>query len=313
MAVRTQCPRCKQPLSVPNKLAGSYASCPRCQGRFWVSKDAPLDPSVSDSVGIAVGKYADVDAKRPLATPPVAAPIRPGDRRLRPLPGPPTSRRRPRRRRRAAAGSAAAVLSLGNALAPPAAPSCPPRCRRSMARRPRRPPPPPQARKVARLVSAEAAQSTLKLAADGQLPHLQLQEGDKKDKGQGKSRSIPPAGHDRGVDLVGGAHGCHRDRLPATMAVRAPPRRKREKAMADIERAVLRQSRAGRTASLSAAAPRGPPGPCPQRLQGRTAILQAGPRSVAHGDVGRVRGGARAIAWRKALPAAATTTGNWNS
>ena len=51
---------------------------------------------------------------------------------------------------------------------------------------------PPQARKVARLVSAEAAQSPLKLAADGQLPHLQLQEGDKKGKGQGKSRSIPP-------------------------------------------------------------------------------------------------------------------------
>ena len=51
---------------------------------------------------------------------------------------------------------------------------------------------PPQARKVARLVSAEAAQSTLKLAADGQLPHLQLQEGDKKGKDQGKSRSIPP-------------------------------------------------------------------------------------------------------------------------
>jgi hypothetical protein len=51
---------------------------------------------------------------------------------------------------------------------------------------------PPQVRKVARLVSAEAAQSTLKLAADGQLPQLQLQEGDKKDKGQGKGRSIPP-------------------------------------------------------------------------------------------------------------------------
>jgi len=51
---------------------------------------------------------------------------------------------------------------------------------------------PPQTRKVARLVTAEAAQSNLKLAADGQLPQLQLQEGDKKDKGQGKSRSIPP-------------------------------------------------------------------------------------------------------------------------
>ncbi len=45
---------------------------------------------------------------------------------------------------------------------------------------------------MARLVTADAAQSTFKLAADGQLPHLQLQEADSKDKGQGKSRSIPP-------------------------------------------------------------------------------------------------------------------------
>ena len=51
---------------------------------------------------------------------------------------------------------------------------------------------PPQARKIARFVSAEAAQSTLKLAADGQLPQLQLQDTDANSKGQGKSRSIPP-------------------------------------------------------------------------------------------------------------------------
>jgi hypothetical protein len=52
---------------------------------------------------------------------------------------------------------------------------------------------PPQALKVARLVSAEAVPSTLKLAADGQLPHLQLQESDNKNKGEGKAKSIPPA------------------------------------------------------------------------------------------------------------------------
>ncbi len=54
------------------------------------------------------------------------------------------------------------------------------------------PTPPPQARKVARLVSADASDSTLKIAADGQLPNLQLQDIDEKDKGQGKARSIPP-------------------------------------------------------------------------------------------------------------------------
>jgi len=51
---------------------------------------------------------------------------------------------------------------------------------------------PPLTRKVARLVTADSAQSTFKLAADGQLPHLQLQEADSKEKSQGKSRSIPP-------------------------------------------------------------------------------------------------------------------------
>ena len=73
MAVRTQCPRCKQPLSVPNKLAGSYASCPRCQGRFWVSKDAPLDPSVNDSVAVPSGSTLSL-TQAPVATPPPSAP-----------------------------------------------------------------------------------------------------------------------------------------------------------------------------------------------------------------------------------------------
>ena len=40
MAIKLDCPRCKQPLSVPNKKAGSYVNCPRCKGRFWVPKDA---------------------------------------------------------------------------------------------------------------------------------------------------------------------------------------------------------------------------------------------------------------------------------
>ena len=52
--------------------------------------------------------------------------------------------------------------------------------------------PPPHARKVARLVTAEAAQSNLKLAADGQLPSLQLQDTGRKDKTQGKSKTVSP-------------------------------------------------------------------------------------------------------------------------
>jgi hypothetical protein len=194
MAVRTQCPRCKQPLSVPNKLAGSYASCPRCQGRFWVSKDAPLDPSAGDSAGsLPAGTLTLTEV--PLAMPPVAAPpgraaSAPAFSGSAPAGPPPVS----------TAGAATlpqipprqyfpSVTPLAP-VAPAAAVPIPLPPTDKAASTP--PAAPPQARKVARLVSADAAQSSLKLAADGQLPNLQLQEGDKKDRGQGQSRSIPP-------------------------------------------------------------------------------------------------------------------------
>ena len=175
MAVRTQCPRCKQPLSVPNKLAGSYASCPRCQGRFWVSKDAPVDPALNDAVAApAVGTLTLTEA--PVATPPIVSP---------PIAAPPAAPPTPAPRQ---------YFPSVTPLAPaPAAPAAPPIPLPTVDGVPTAPPAaPPQTRKVARLVTADTAQSTFKLAADGQLPHLQLQEGDGKDKGQGKSRSIPP-------------------------------------------------------------------------------------------------------------------------
>ena len=51
---------------------------------------------------------------------------------------------------------------------------------------------PPIARKVARLVTAESPQSNVLLAADGQLPHLQLVEINKKDAGAGKTKAANP-------------------------------------------------------------------------------------------------------------------------
>ena len=196
MPVRTQCPRCKQPLSVPNKLAGSYASCPRCQGRFWVSRDAPLDPPAGDSGGSPPANTLTL-TQMPVATPPLAtSPARPAASPASPVSGPagppPVS---------AAAANAAALPQVPPrpyfpSVTPqaPLAPAAPlPVPLPSVDGAPSAPPvAPPQARKVARLVSADAAQSTLQLAADGQLPQLQLQEGDQKDKGQGKSRTIPP-------------------------------------------------------------------------------------------------------------------------
>lgn len=47
-------------------------------------------------------------------------------------------------------------------------------------------------RKTARFISAEAAQSTLKIAEDGQLPELQLQEGRKKEKADAETATVNP-------------------------------------------------------------------------------------------------------------------------
>ena len=290
MAVRTQCPRCKQPLSVPNKLAGSYASCPRCQGRFWVSKDAPLDPSVSDSGGSPVGRHADVDASarchaarapRRRAAP---APLR----RLSAAAGIAAAGGS-----RAAAGPAAAVLSLGNAAGV--------RCRSAAAAAAAAAGRPGRRRRAA---GRAAAGPQGRAAGLGRGGPIDLETGrrraasptptpGRRQEGQrpGQIAIDSAAGHDRGLDLVGGDHGCHRDDYQRQWQFERHHAGE-EGCHGRHRRAVLRQSRAGRTASLSAVAAQGPPGPCPRRLQGRTAILQAGPRSVAHGDLGRLGGAA---------------------
>ena len=183
MAIKTQCPRCRQPLSVPNKLAGSYASCPRCQGRFWVSKDAPVDGSASELIAappdVPPGWQSAIAAQSAtVATPPV----RPAGPSAPPIANAPAVPFRPQ-----AIPVAVPPVASSPGLPPPI-PTAPVVAMPGVA------PPvaPSQPRKVARLVTAEAAQSTLKLAADGQLPHLQLQEIEKKDRVLGKSKSVSP-------------------------------------------------------------------------------------------------------------------------
>ena len=212
MAVRTQCPRCKQPLSVPNKLAGSYASCPRCQGRFWVSKDAPLDPSVSDSVGSPPASTLTL-TEVPVATPPLAAP--PG--RPAPSPAAPFPARRPRRPIRAAAAPHASPPVPPRQYFPsvtplaPAAPDC--RC----------PPVAPRRSGAGRAAGRAAAGPQGRAARLGRCGPIDLETGrrraaspppapGRRQEGQrpGQIAIDSPAGHDRGVDLVGGA-----SRLPS--------------------------------------------------------------------------------------------------
>lgn len=70
MAIRLDCPRCKEPLAAPNATAGTYVRCPRCNGRLWVAKDAPADATALDRV-VAAGEEM---SRRP-AAPAVAAAI----------------------------------------------------------------------------------------------------------------------------------------------------------------------------------------------------------------------------------------------
>ena len=162
MAIKLDCPRCKQNLLVPNKKAGGYASCPRCGGRFWVSSDATADSAWADTVTLAggvtappvVGSAAGPSHRSPsMAVPPPPAPGTPPQHGS--IPSPPTAAPRP-------------------VPAPPASP------------------PAKSGRRVAHLISAEAAQSAIKPSADGRLPDLQLQEGQQKEKAEATSRSVNP-------------------------------------------------------------------------------------------------------------------------
>ena len=112
MQITVACPRCKQSIAVADKMAGSYAACPYCNGRFWIPENADDDPPQPGPA--------------PLATPPAGA---------APAPSP---------------------------AAPPAKPTAP-----------------APTKKVARFVTAEAAQSTLNLAENGKLPELHLEEAAK--------------------------------------------------------------------------------------------------------------------------------------
>jgi hypothetical protein len=181
MAIRLDCPRCKQNLLVPNKKAGGYASCPRCGGRFWVPSDATADSAWTDTVTLAAGSPRPQESAAGVATPPVVGGVA----------GPPLRSPAP------SAPPRPAMAVPPPAPPPTSAPPLPPGAvvSPSAARPAPAPPAPPAARsgrRVARLISAEAAQSALKPAADGRLPDLQLQEGQQKQRPESTSRSINP-------------------------------------------------------------------------------------------------------------------------
>ena len=160
MAIKMNCPRCKTHLQVPNKLAGGYVNCPQCKGQLWVAKNAPADATLAENVGISDSGVFPIPAVPPnvaTSTPPAtSAPSAPPQRIKSPpdQPTPPSS-----------------AMGLPSPAPPPA---------------------PAPRKRVARFVAAEAADSTLRLAADGKLPELHLDEGQIKEKAATKSSSVNP-------------------------------------------------------------------------------------------------------------------------
>ena len=170
MAIKIDCPRCKQNLLVPNQKAGGYANCPRCTGRFWVPKDAVSDSSLMEAITLAGSAVAPPRSNMPAPpTPPAgfaaAVPLAP--------PAPPR-------------------VYPGTAAPRPAPPPAPPRTYAGPTAPPPAPPPARSGRKVAHLISAEAAQSVLTPTADGRLPDLQLAEGEQTEKRPSQSSSVNP-------------------------------------------------------------------------------------------------------------------------
>lgn len=196
MPITLDCPRCKQTLAVPAKKAGTYVRCPRCNGRFWVPESL-RDSGTSSPGQSPAAEESDLNSslivplnKPPLATPPgmaTSSASHPETPLSSASPPPPSS--------------SSASLAVPPPSPPPSVPApsagthpgskpalnpaggvtkfdwMPPTASRSSSPEPPPPPVLPPTRKVARFVAAEAPASGLKLAEDGKLPELRLQEG----------------------------------------------------------------------------------------------------------------------------------------
>ncbi len=190
MPIRIDCPRCQAHLQLPSKSAGGYVHCPQCQGRIWVPKEAVAAAPAAATAGSSAGGPPAVNAPptvRP-AAPPGTVPLRkpaataaPPAPAAVPVPSPvPVA---PSARPPAQPKSAAA--------AEPKPPQKPPRPSAIAKVAPPATPAVPQTKKVARLITAQAADSTLQLAPDGKLPDLHLDDRGSQ-MSNAKSKSVNP-------------------------------------------------------------------------------------------------------------------------
>jgi len=200
MPLILNCPRCKKPLSVPSKKAGSYVNCVHCSGRLWVPKDAPGAAETPTGVPNPPPRQAAPDPSRlsgpapgatvPLPPPPTGAPTNPapvGRDSLRsgtwvPVSPPPAPTRPPGPPLPPGSPPLPAASPPGTSTGPPPPAAAPPVV----------PQPAASTRKVARFIAAEASKSTLKLAEDGHLPELRLEAAEKKAKKEDKTTTVNP-------------------------------------------------------------------------------------------------------------------------
>ena len=191
MAIKLDCPRCKKPLSVPRKKIGRYVNCPRCGGRFWVPENAAdnapeVDPDVLPSDTTAGSAPVAPAGQPPQPPEKLPATVSMGGAGTVP-PGGVVPERSGGQNTPAAEDSGMRPPVEGRGpvwqVVPAAAdaPSPTPAM-----------PPPASGQKTARFVSAEAAQSPLKLAEDGRLPELHLREGEQKQKKEAKTTTVNP-------------------------------------------------------------------------------------------------------------------------
>ena len=169
MPFQFDCPRCKQPLIIPSKRAGSYATCPSCKGRLWVPERPPAD------AGTGGPSEASGVRPAPVAIDPNGSGGRPAATRDGTAAGwaPPLAAASPLTGVRPAAASTPAAVPAPPVPPPVTAPLVPPG-------------------KTARLISAEAATSTIRPAADGKLPELQLEDTSRTLVGHAKGKVISP-------------------------------------------------------------------------------------------------------------------------
>jgi len=161
MTIELDCPRCNRSLTLSDELAGQYAFCKYCEGRIWLPVETPSSSNTADAPVV-------VPPPMPTESPPL-----PGAKQPPQSPGSPSI----------ADDKTSITDDKTTSLSHP--PQLPPQCNtaeHSTATPPVPPssgaPPKRSARRIAKLITAEPAQSRLEADPDGHLPELTLKAGE---------------------------------------------------------------------------------------------------------------------------------------